>query len=162
MSFRSPANNSSTIHSTYSGITPQVALRGVRGTKPRPTSLAVNTRSGACAKAHTRPIDRRANGRQQSPLTPHSRAGCWGLQSPASNSPVIDRGIFLAPAALGAVAHLIPNVLPFFTPLKRSATDWTSFCSAITRACPRSNADLARALSTHLKLKASSASTSQS
>ena len=157
MSFRSPANNSSTIHSTYSVITTQVALRGVRGTKPRPTSLAINTRSGACAKAHTRPIGRDGNGRQRWPLAPRSRAGCWGLQSPASNSPVIDRGIFLAPAALGAVAHLIPNVLPFFTPLKRPTTDWTDFRSAITRACPRSNAELAQSLSTHQPLEESSA-----
>tara|TARA_Y100001978_G_scaffold51817_1_gene46606 strand:+ start:131 stop:367 length:237 start_codon:yes stop_codon:yes gene_type:complete len=44
----------------------------------------------------------------------------------------------MATAAFRAVTHLIPDVFPFFSPLKRSAADRTGFCGAITRAFHRS------------------------
>ena len=75
--------------------------------------------------------------------------GVGDFQSPASDSPISDRGFFLAPAALGAIAHLIPDVLPFLTPLKRPATDRTGFHGAIARANPRDNTRSLCSLPTH-------------
>ena len=80
--------------------------------------------------------------------------GVGDFQSPASDSPISDRGFFLAPAALGAIAHLIPDVLPFLTPLKRPATDWTGFRRAIARANPRNNTGWHCSLSTHQRQRA--------
>ena len=75
--------------------------------------------------------------------------GVGDFQSPASHSPINDRGFFLTPAALGAIAHLIPDVLPFLTPLKRPATDRTGFHGAIARANPRDNTRSLCSLPTH-------------
>ena len=80
---------------------------------------------------------------------PISGPGVGDFQSPASHSPINDRGFFLTPAALGAIAHLIPDVLPFLTPLKRPATDRTGFHGAIARAHPRGKAGSLRSLPTH-------------
>ena len=44
----------------------------------------------------------------------------------------------MATAAFRAVTHLIPDVFPFFSPLKLPAADRTGFCGAITRTFHRS------------------------
>ena len=75
--------------------------------------------------------------------------GVGDFQSPASDSPIVDRGFFLAPAALGAVAHVIPDILPFLAPLKRPATDWAGFRGAVARAHSRGKARSLRSLPTH-------------
>ena len=80
--------------------------------------------------------------------------GVGDFQSPASESPIVDRGFFLAPAAFGAIAHLIPDVLPFLTPLKRPATDWADFRGAIARANPRDNGGSLCSLLTHQRQRA--------
>ena len=80
--------------------------------------------------------------------------GVGDFQSPASHSPINDRGFFLTPAALGAITNLIPDVLPFFAPLKRPATDWTGFRGPIARANPRDNTGSLCPLSTHQRQRA--------
>ena len=80
--------------------------------------------------------------------------GVGDFQSPASESPISDRGFFLAPAAFGAIAHLIPDVLPFLTPLKRPATNWADFRGAIARANPRDDAGSLCSLLTHQRQRA--------
>ena len=81
--------------------------------------LTEGTRSGACMKTHTRPID-----------------GCgrvMGYHSPALTPPINDRGFFLASTTLRAVAHFIPHVFPLLAPLKWSAADRAGFRRAIAR-----------------------------
>ena len=124
----------------------QVTLKAA---PPKPTDPPSDAISGACAKAHTRPIDGTVNGRRPWLPQPHSLAGWWGLQSPASASPIVDRGIFLASAAFRAIAHFIPDVFPLLAPLKRPAADWTGFRGAIARATPRRTGGSLRLPLTH-------------